>query len=707
MKSALINLVILLFPLFLSAATIGKKEAEKASMNFFRERLYLSGKSMPETLAIRDTKLVCSSTGESVYYIVHFTTGGFCLVSAQDNVIPVLAYAFEGNFNTGHCNVASWMSRYEDEIVYTSRNKVQAAESIRSEWNRLTNNNFTFKAPGTITSVSPLLVSKWNQDSYYNELCPEDPAGPDGHCYAGCVATAMGQLLYYYRFPYQGQGSYTYVHPVYDTISADFGATTYDWNGMPSSISKSNLPIATLLHHQGVSVDMDYGPDGSGMWNHKAAYSLKTYFRCGPETQYYFRDSISLDWDSILVANLDLRKPLYYAGWAGVQSNSGHAFVCDGYQDTTYFHFNWGWGGSSDGYFYLNNLTPGGSNFNYAQEVIPLFPDTIQNVYPNYCSGRTQLHGIRGSVEDGSGWADYHPNSSCSWLIHPQDPDYDSIRYLKLTFTKMNTEAGNDMVYVYDGDTTTAPLLGMYSGNTIPPVISSTGDKLLIVFETNAVNNFDGWQADYEAIIPVYCSGMTTLNSPEGYIEDGSGNKKYNNNTFCRWKITPIDAGSVTFNFSNFDLADTNDVLRIYSLPNLELIAELTGSQLPSPVSSMTGKMLITFISNKSTTCQGFDGYYTSSLVGTRDREIPGNKLYMYPNPAKDFLHVRYASHTDGELKISLINPVASLKLEEKFRVHTGENIVTINTRNLPSSIYFVSVITEDNQQIFSKIVIE
>jgi hypothetical protein len=117
--------------------------------------------------------------------------------------------------------------------------------------------------------------------------------------------------------------------------------------------------------------------------------------------------------------------------------------------------------------------------------------------------------------------------------------------------------------------------------------------------------------------------------------------------------------------------------------------------------------MLITFISNKSTTCQGFDGYYTSSLVGTRDREIPGNKLYMYPNPAKDFLHVRYASHTDGELKISLINPVASLKLEEKFRVHTGENIVTINTRNLPSSIYFVSVITEDNQQIFSKIVIE
>ena len=124
------------------------------------------------------------------------------------------------------------------------------------------------------------------------------------------------------------------------------------------------------------------------MWNHKAAYSLRTYFNYSPETQYLYRDSTNLDWDSVIVAHLDQKIPMYYAGWS-VPNINGHAFIIDGYQTEDYFHFNWGWSGSYDGYFYLDNLVPGGNNFNLAQElVINCYPDTMNYSYPYYCSSR-------------------------------------------------------------------------------------------------------------------------------------------------------------------------------------------------------------------------------------------------------------------------------------------------------------------------------
>lgn len=706
MKHILVIFLVIMLPFLSSAGKVTISQAGTVARNFYFERAMQMPAVQKDEIQVKNVELVSSAQGQSLYYVVDMNPGGFVLVSATDRIIPVLGYAFEGNFNRYPCNIASWMSYYEDQIRYAIENPITPAVQVAAEWDRLSNGIFSANDRSrSFASVSPLLVSKWNQDTYYNEQCPNDPAGPDGHCYTGCVATAMGQLLYYYRFPHQGQGSYTYYHPVYDTISADFGATTYDWNGMPTSLGFSDPAVATLLFHQGVSVDMDYGPDGSGMWNHKAAYSLKTYFRYGPETQYYFRDSISLDWDSILVSNLNQRKPLYYAGWAGVQSTSGHAFICDGYQDSTYFHFNWGWGGSSDGYFYTDNLTPGGSNFNYAQEVIPLFPDTLQNTYPDYCNGRTVVTGIRGSIEDGSGWYSYQPNSSCSWLIHPQDPDYDSISYIKLTFNRMDTEAGVDKIYVYDGDTVTAPLLGIFSGNTLPSQINSTAGKILVVFETNGNTQLGGWQADYESVIPVYCQANSTITDPDGSLGDGSGDKNYNNNSFCRWKIQPPGAGIVSFTFTDFDLPDSSDVLRVYDLSTTGLLAALTGTQLPDPITSYSGKMMFMFVTNKSTTGAGWDGYYTSSLLGVKEDQSKPGMIRIYPNPAHDHLYINFRSDSDDFLNVELLSPQGKAVLAGKYGVHTGENSFNFETNNLGSSLYFLHLYTA-NQDFVEKIVI-
>ncbi len=159
------------------------------------------------------------------------------------------------------------------------------------------------------------------------------------------------------------------------------------------------------------------------------------------------------------MAPLDRKMPCYYAGWADYTYTSGHGFVVDGYQGD-YFHMNWGWSGYLDGYFLLDNLTPGGSNFNYAQElIINCYPDTVNYTYPSFCSGLDTLSSLSGSIEDGSGpMTDYMPNTECSWLIDPQTSE-DSVIKITLNFHRFQT-ASEDTLRVYDGATMDAPLLG-------------------------------------------------------------------------------------------------------------------------------------------------------------------------------------------------------------------------------------------------------
>jgi len=99
------------------------------------------------------------------------------------------------------------------------------------------------------------------------------------------------------------------------------------------------------------------------------------------------------------------------------------AFNLDGYQGTNYFHFNWGWSGSYNGYFYLNNLNPGGDNFTNGQgAIINLYPDTNNYNYPSYCAGQVVLSTLKGTFEDGSGPVkNYQNNANCGWLIQSRE----------------------------------------------------------------------------------------------------------------------------------------------------------------------------------------------------------------------------------------------------------------------------------------------
>jgi hypothetical protein len=115
---------------------------------------------------------------------------------------------------------------------------------------------------------------------------------------------------------------------------------------------------------------MMYGADGSGAYSYDVPEAVMMYFDYTNRCRYYSRNNYSLeDFQKLLKDQFDMGWPCYYSG-QDTDGNGGHAFVCDGYDDNDMFHFNWGWSGSGDGFFAIDELNVSSYAFNNDQGVI-------------------------------------------------------------------------------------------------------------------------------------------------------------------------------------------------------------------------------------------------------------------------------------------------------------------------------------------------
>ena len=156
---------------------------------------------------------------------------GFVVMAADDCVQPILGYSLSDIFDSEDMpeNLVWWLQGYNDEIQYAVENNLRATSETAKMWKDLAEGNS--KAGKATMTVAPLIQTKWNQNKYYNDLCPAVSDGPNGHAYTGCVATAMAQIMKYWSYPSTGIGSHSYTWNG-QTLNANFGATTYDWNNM-------------------------------------------------------------------------------------------------------------------------------------------------------------------------------------------------------------------------------------------------------------------------------------------------------------------------------------------------------------------------------------------------------------------------------------------------------------------------------------------
>ena len=364
----------------LEAAPVSLQRATAVANSFLTTQSSVAG---PKRVPARP-RLASSSDSQSKYFVFENEAGGFVIVAGDDVAYPILGYSNDANINASNIpsSVKAWLDSYALEIQTAVDSGAVQSEEVMTAWNNIESYS------NAAVIVSPLILTRWNQTPYYNDLCPMDN-NRNERTVTGCVATAMAQVLKYWEYPVTGNGSYSYSH-THGEQSADFANTTYDWNNMPLELSASSSDIqktavAQLMYHCGVSVEMDYGvasTGGSGAFTissrsnstHCAEYALREYWGYKPTLQGLQKDKYKdEEWKKMLKDDLKAGRPIIYSGFG----DGGHCFVCDGYNEDDYFHFNWGWGGLYDGYFKLNALAPGtggtgsgGGSYNNDQQAI-------------------------------------------------------------------------------------------------------------------------------------------------------------------------------------------------------------------------------------------------------------------------------------------------------------------------------------------------
>ncbi|MBN2789593.1 MAG: C10 family peptidase [Candidatus Delongbacteria bacterium] len=370
MKKVMMGIVLLMMTILISKP-VQIDTARNIALNWYKG--FSASKTIPNISSVDEIR-----SNDNVDIYVFNMTEGFVLVAGDDASVPVLGYSFDKTFvySEEKSNIKFWIDAYRTSLKEIRYNEL-SNETTLEKWNNILSNEIVSKDS---KAVAPLLSTTWNQSPIYNDYCPLDGGSLS---VVGCVATAMSQIMKYHSYPLHGNGEHSY-NELGQDLYVNYFFSTYNWDEMPNSLSSSSTPVqkhevAQISYHAGVSVEMMYGADGSGAYSTDVPYALKTYFKYNAGVGYYDRSSFnSVQWHTLILENLDNALPVYYSGQG---PDGGHAFVCDGYQATDYFHFNWGWGGSSDGYYYLDNLNPGGLTFNDWQAVVKdIRPGTVDLV---------------------------------------------------------------------------------------------------------------------------------------------------------------------------------------------------------------------------------------------------------------------------------------------------------------------------------------
>ncbi len=309
----------------------------------------------------------------TVIYLHHLSPKGFVLVAASDKVNPIVGYSFDSTFKNFDLpdNFDFFINSQKNSIYNSLNSNYNRSIEAESEWNVFINNDFSSR---DYRNVSPLIDAEFDQSGSWNNTLTSETGfnGP-----VGCVAVSMAQIMYYWGFPEQGQGSNTYIENDLGELSVDFSTSFYDFDSMAPTYATN--PSRLLLYHSGVAVNMDYDNSGSGAQCEgvypSAEYAMQTFFKYSDIVSNADGDVIDniTDFRSILKDQLDNSKPILFSGFSDSYGNGGHAWNVDGYQGNN-LHCNWGWGGYNNGYFNLSTM----GGFDTWQNALV---DLIPNIY--------------------------------------------------------------------------------------------------------------------------------------------------------------------------------------------------------------------------------------------------------------------------------------------------------------------------------------
>lgn len=371
-KWALLNLTIL-FSLSAMAKGIDEETARQKAVTFMQKKFGMGQGAKMRHVAI--DKMTTSArfsavnaNGNQPIYIFNREGGGYVIVSGDDRTFDILGYGYTGEIDpeTMPANMKEWIGAYCATIANLDGHEYAIAPRTPSK----------VKA-----EIKPRMMTTWNQSDPYNRRAPYYTYTVDGVTHSepavtGCTATALAQVMYYYRYPDAVQEDIPGYDGKFDldiddnTVEATYtvapvaAGTPIDWDNMLLSYEENGTynatqvdAVANLMQYLGAAFKMNYGPESGAT---PKDVVVGTFNAFGYKDAYYISAS-SYDtyeeWADRVYEELAAAEVVAFGGQSLL---GGHMFVLDGYEGEDYFHVNWGWGGVSDGYFKLSIMDPTG-----------------------------------------------------------------------------------------------------------------------------------------------------------------------------------------------------------------------------------------------------------------------------------------------------------------------------------------------------------
>ncbi|MDR0831177.1 MAG: C10 family peptidase [Prevotellaceae bacterium] len=406
-----ILLFILCLPIIVQAQQVTLDEAnivgKNAIINFGKSEQKLSVKSS-YTLQDEDNNVL-------LYEIV-LDNGQAVLLSGNKMCMPVLGYyrlkgisVFDTLSTEVPCCLKFLIKGYAEQVKSSFQENFKETEH-NATWQELITQN-VFSAPA-IEIVSPLIKSIWHQDeskgghneegSYYkdceayNYYVSETSKRCDGcsssnKCTTGCIAVAMAQVMYYWKYPMQ----YDWCNMVDsldtrntncrpDTVERTWGHENIEVCDTNPNYEKQRNAVAKLIYDCAESMNTTY------CFNKCSSLALPSLmddilrkkFDYHKDTEFRWKSSYVTTWKTRLKTDLNNGRPVIY-GSLGTKADA-HCFICDGYSSDDYFHFNFGWGGNHDAWFKLDYIRPANSIYDISEYAVTGIQPKDDFDYCNY-----------------------------------------------------------------------------------------------------------------------------------------------------------------------------------------------------------------------------------------------------------------------------------------------------------------------------------
>lgn len=698
-KLSVIGLLIMLFVSQLSAQRVSESQAAKACQRFLLDRNH--------SVALEDLKLAevyNHESGETALYRYQLPDLGFVVVSASTTTPPVLAYSFDHDFEMIP-PVHSLFELYKAEIATAEKENWDAKPKAAADWNRYLADTYV---PKTTRGASggPLLTTEWNQNMFYNTYCPWDVNSGAYYDYRvpnGCVACASAQIMNYHRYPKSGVGRVMYIPAGYPRQEINFPDHVYHYDAMCNEPTSYANEVAKLAYHFGIAIRMNYTPDGSGAYTPVAKDKFVSVFLYDPNITSYQRnnypDSSVTEYLNVLKNEINHRRPVYYSGHPQ-NSGSGHAYVLDGYDEDDLMHLNYGWGGSSNGYYAIDNFVAGPIHYDYGSEA-------IVHIYPNaalpadYCQGHQRNTASFGYVADGSPTTKpYQSNPDCSWMVAVPSASAYSFKFDRLDLNE------GDYVTIYNGPSETSEVLVSLTGSEVPEqTYNVTADSVLITFVGNT-NNTDhyGFLISYSSTLPSTrsCDAVTNLVGVwNDVLSDGTGEgENYLPETNCTWNIRHTFISGYAFTFPKFNLG-YGDFVDVYdaSTNTPILYKRFDIYNQPDGVYNVDFmRMKVHFVSDNWDQDEGFRmEYYALAAVedynGLED-------LKVYPNPATDYINVEFSLAQSETITMQLMDLTGKVLKQNTVEGLDGVNQHTLDIQGVAQGMYLLEISTPSGKSV-------